>query len=226
MSGDVLATPVARKRRAVWISLAVAAVVALGAITAYGVTTSGGGGDTPDAGSSGSTGSDASATATPTPNPTPTVTATPAPAAPPTVDGELDDDAALVTVETALAAPISTVGTSEDLAVLLKDVAVDAYAAEIEAQWQELVSQGWTITGEPALVSSEVTAVNAEADPATAEISACIDSSAVSILDANGDRIGDDSATVPRALHLFSVVQGDDDIWRIANHTFPNDPTC
>lgn len=224
MSGDVLATPVARKRRAVWISLAVAAAVALGAITVYAVTTSGGGGTDPDAGSGGGGGSSESATATPAP--TPTVTATPAPAAPPTTDGELDDDAALVTVETALAAPISTMGTSEDLAVLLKDVAVDAYAAEIEAQWQELVSQGWTITGEPALVSSDVTTLNAEADPATAEITACIDSSAVAILDANGDRIGDESATVPRALHLFSLVQGDDDIWRIANHSFPNDPTC
>jgi hypothetical protein len=224
MSGDVLATPVARKRRAVWISLAVAAAVALGAIAVYAVTTSGGGGTDPDAGSGGGGGSSESATATPAP--TPTVTATPAPAAPPTTDGELDDDAALVTVETALAAPISTMGTSEDLAVLLKDVAVDAYAAEIEAQWQELVSQGWTITGEPALVSSDVTTLNAEADPATAEITACIDSSAVSILDANGDRIGDESATVPRALHLFSLVQGDDDIWRIANHSFPNDPTC
>lgn len=224
MSGDVLATPVARKRRAVWISLAVAAVIATGAIATYAVTTSGGGGTAPDAGSGG--GSESSDTATPTPAPTPTVTATPAPAAPPTVDGELDDDAALVTVETALAAPISTMGTSEDLAVLLKDVAVDAYAAEIEAQWQELVSQGWTITGEPALVSSDVTAVNADVEPATAEITACIDSSAVAILDANGDRIGDESATVPRALHLFSLVQGDDDIWRIAGHTFPNDPTC
>ncbi|WP_314424384.1 hypothetical protein [uncultured Microbacterium sp.] len=226
MSGDVLATPVARRRKALWISLAVAAVVALGAITAYGVAASGGGGSAPDAGSGGGAGSDTSASTSPTPAPSPTVTATPAPAAPPTVDGELDDDAALVTVETALAAPISTVGTSEDLAVLLKDVAVDAYAAEIEAQWQELVSQGWTITGEPTLVSSDVTAVDAEADPATAEITACIDSSAVAILDANGDRIGDESATMPRALHLFTLVQGDDDIWRIASHSFPNDPTC
>jgi len=223
MSGDVLATPAARRRKALWISLAVATVVALGAVTAYAVTTSGGGSTSPDAGGGGSSGAGTSATSTP--EPTPTVTATPAPAAPP-VEGEIDDEEALITVETALAAPISTVGTSEDLAVLLKDVAVDSYAAELEAQWQELVSQGWTITGAPALVSSDVTAVDADADPATAEITACIDSSAVTILDSNGDRIGDDTATMPRALHLFSLVQGEDDIWRIASHSFPNDPTC
>ena len=57
-------------------------------------------------------------------------------------------------------------------------------------------------------------------------MTACIDSSAVSILDAAGAPIGDDSAKMPRALHLFTLVQGADDIWRIANHSFPNDPTC
>lgn len=207
MSGDVLTTPDARKRRAIWISLAAATVIAVGVLIAL-LTTTGDRGSTPGA------------------EPTPTVTATPAPAAPPTETGELADDEALATIETALAAPISTVGTSADLAALLKDVAVDAYAAELEAQWQELVSQGWSITGSPTLVSSQVTAVSTDTDPATAEVTACIDSSAVSILDAEGAPIGDDSAKMPRALHQFTLVQGADDIWRIATHSFPNDPTC
>lgn len=209
MSGDILATPDARKRRALWISLAAATVIVIGVIIAL-VITAGDRGSTTGAG----------------PSPSPSVTATPAPAGPPTAAGELDDDEALITIETALAAPISTVGTSADLAALLKDVAVDAYAAELEAQWQELVSQGWSITGTPTLVSSIVTSMSTDSDPATAEVTACIDSSAVSILDSAGNPIGDDSAKTPRALHLFTLVQGADDVWRIANHSFPNDPTC
>lgn len=213
MSGDVLGTPADAKRRskALWISIAVVVLIAAGTIVAFALSTSGGGnGDgTPGAAS-----------------PTPTVTATPAPAGPPTVAGELDADEALVTIETALAAPIGTAGTSADLEAVLKDIAVDSYAAELEAQWQELISQGWSIKGSPTLVTTEVTSLTSDTDPPTAQITACIDSSAVSILDANGDPIGDDSAKTPRALHLFTLVQGSDDIWRIANHSFPNDPTC
>lgn len=211
MSGDTLGTPADAKRRrtALWIAIAAVIIIAGGTIAAFALSSAGGGGSTPGAAS-----------------PTPTVTATPAPAGPPTEAGELDDDDALATIELALAAPIGSVGTSADLEALLKDVAVDAYAAELEAQWQELISQGWSIEGTPTLVSSEVTSLDSGSDPPTAAISACIDSSAVKMLDADGKQIGDDSATMPRALHLFTLVQGSDDIWRISSHSFPNDPTC
>lgn len=79
--------------------------------------------------------------------PTPSVTATPAPAADPTEVGELDETVATDVIVTALAAPISTATTPGDLEALLKNVATDAYAAELEAQWLELNSQGWTVSG-------------------------------------------------------------------------------
>lgn len=197
---------------ALWISIAVVVLITAGAIAAFALSTSDGG--------NGSTSGAA------TPAPTPTVTATPAPAGPPTVTGELDADEATVTVEKALAAPIGTAGTSADLEALLADIAVESYAADLEAQWQELISQGWSVEGSPTVLTSEVTTLTSDSDPPTAEITACIDSSAVSVLDADGDPIGDDSAKTPRALHLFTLVQGNDDIWRIADHSFPNDPTC
>lgn len=218
MSGDIFSTPATVRRRALWITSALAALIAIGVAVAIAVTAPS------DAGSSSAGPPNTSSSESP--SPTPTVTATPAPAGPATAVGTIDDAEALTTIETALAAPISTAGTSADLAALLKDVAVDAYAAELEAQWQELVSQGWSITGAPVLVSSSVTSLNTDADPATAEVSACIDSSAVELLDAAGAPIGDDSAKMPRALHLFTLVQGSDDIWRISAHSFPNDPTC
>jgi hypothetical protein len=217
MSGDNFAMPATARRKAVWISLAAAILIAIGVTVAFALTTPS---------DDGTPGADPPSTASSTASPTPTVTSTPAPAGPTTAVGTIDDDEALVTIETALAAPIGTAGTAADLAAVLKDVAVDSYAAELEAQWQELVSQGWSITGTPVLVSSTVTSMNSDSDPPTAEITACIDSSAVTLLDADGDPIGDDSAKTPRALHLFTLVQGPDDIWRIATHSFPNDPTC
>jgi hypothetical protein len=211
MSGDILGTPAdaKRRRKAIWITTGVLVLITAGTIATFATMNAGGGGSSPGAAS-----------------PTPVVTATPAPAGPATAVGELDDDEALLTIETALAAPIGSVGTSADLEALLKDVAVDSYAAELEAQWQELVSQGWSIQGSPTLVSSDVTSMKADAAVPTAEVTACIDSSAVSMLDADGKPIGDASAKTPRALHLFTLVQGTDDIWRIASHSFPNDPTC
>lgn len=187
------------------------AVLVSGIIAAYALSTADGG-SSPGAGS--------------TPAPTPTVTATPAPAGPPTAAGELDEKDALVTIETALAVPIGSVGTSADLDALVKDIAVDSYSAELEAQWQELLAQGWSMQGSPTLISTEVTSLDTATTPATANITACVDSSAVTLLDAEGAPVGDQSAKTPRALHLFTLVQGSDDIWRIAAHSFPNDPTC
>jgi len=158
--------------------------------------------------------------------PMPTVTATPATAAPGTAAGELADDEALTIVETALAASLSGIGTPEDLDALLQDIAVDDYAAELEAQWLELSSQGWTVTGAPTLVDAEVTSLDLDADQPVAQVTACVDSSDVEMLDAADARIGDPAATTPRALHLFTLVQDDDGAWRISAHSFPNDPTC
>lgn len=211
MSDDVLGTPVAKKRNtALWVAIAAVVLAFAATIGAFALSS-----NTP-----GEAGAGAS------PSATPTVTASPAPAAPPTEVGEIDDDQALTTIETALAAPIGSAGTADDLAAVLKNVAVDSYAAELEAQWQELVSQGWSITGTPTLVSTQITALDAASDPPTAEITACVDSSDVTMLDADGKPIGDATAKMPRALHLFTLVQGSDDIWRISAHSFPNDPTC
>lgn len=212
MSEDVsVGTPGARKRTvAVWVAVGALVLGVTGAIIAV----------TLNQGSAG--GPDGSAT----PMPTPSVTATPAPAADPTEVGELDETVATDVIVTALAAPISTATTPGDLEALLKNVATDAYAAELEAQWLELNSQGWTVSGSPDLVSTAVTALDTDAAVPTAQVTACLDSSAVVIADYAGDPIGDVSAMTPRALHLFTLLQGDDGVWRISSHTFPNDPTC
>lgn len=213
MSEDVSVGTTGARKRTVAILIALFAVAVLGAVNAA------------IAHSAPSDGDDAMPTAS-VPTPTPSVTATPAPAADPTDPRKLNEVQANDVIETALAAPFTTVGTADDLDALLTNVAVDSYAAELQAQWQELASQGWTISRTPVLVSTDVVNLDADAAPPTAEVIACVDSSAVTIADAEGDPVGDPSATLPRALHLFSLVQGDDDIWRISTHSFPNDPKC
>lgn len=213
MSEDVVGTPGAHKHTLViWAAIAVLLLLIAGAVTALALAPGSTDPGRPAAGS--------------TPSPTPEVTVTPAPAAAPVRPGVLDEDDASAVLTVALAAPIATVGTSADLAELLKNIAVDAYAAELEAQWQELLSQGWSLSGAPEVVSTEVTRLDDESTPATAEVTACIDSSDVVMSDADGEPIGDASAQLPRARHLFTLVQGEDDIWRISAHSFPNDPKC
>lgn len=210
MSEDVLGTGAPKRTIAIWCAIAALVLIVVGTVIAFAVVP----------GLSGPIRSGAD------PSPTPSVTATPAPAATPSSTTTLADDDATDVIEMALAAPFASVGTSADLTELLRNVAVDSYAAELEAQWQELVSQGWTIAGTPTLISTDVTDLDMESDAPTATVTACVDSSAVTISDSAGKPIGDPAAMTPRALHLFSLIQGSDDVWRISAHSFPNDPTC
>ena len=164
----------------------------------------------------------------PTASGSPTASSSPSPAGPltPAGPGELDEDSAAAVVSSAIGAPLTSADTEAALADVLAGVAVEGYAAELEAQWLELTSQGWSMTGSPHIESLEITTLDTDSDPASAEIVACIDSSEVTMIDAAGDPVGDPSATSPRALHQYTMVQGNDGIWRISSHSFPNDPSC
>lgn len=140
--------------------------------------------------------------------------------------GDLDEDAAAGVISIAIDTPLSATDTHDALDIALADIAVEGYAAELEAQWLELTSQGWSQSGSPHVESLEIVALDSDSDPATSEVIACIDSSDVVTVDAEGAPIGDPAASSPRALHLFTMVQGDDGIWRVSSHSFPNDPSC
>lgn len=105
----------------------------------------------------------------------------------------------------------------------LANVASGAYLAEIEAQFTELEANGWTTSGAPVVETVTVLPSTAET-PATATVEACIDSSAVLVLDADGEPVGTSSS--PRAKHLFTLNQEANGSWRITSHSFANDPAC
>jgi len=141
-------------------------------------------------------------------------------AAPVTEKGELKGEEADDTVEHIVTVPFEPVETSDDLEKRLGKVATGDYLAELEAQWQELTANGWTIEGKPEVVWTKTGKV---AD-GKAELVACIDSSAVRTIDAKGKPIGE--STAPPARHLFTLEQSKDGAWRIASHSFPDDPAC
>lgn len=150
----------------------------------------------------------------------PVVVVTPAAPAPPTALGTLEDTAATDVIAHVLEISIVHVETADDLGKLMENVAANGYLAELENQWQELVANGWAMDGSPTVVSTEIH----EVSDTSATVTACIDSSNVRTLDADGNAIGAASGT--RALNTFALEQSDDGIWRITSHSFPNDPAC
>lgn len=173
-----------------------------------------------------------SPTAPSSPTPPGTPSSAPPSSAPPSdaptaaAPGELDEGSAKDVISLAIDTPLTSADTEDALDDTLADIAIEGYAAELEAQWLELTSQGWSLTGSPHVESLEIITLEADSDPATAQVVACIDSSEVTTVDAAGDPVGDPSAASPRALHHFTMIQGDDGVWRISTHSFPDDPSC
>ncbi|MDO8383766.1 MAG: hypothetical protein Q7T17_12420 [Microbacterium sp.] len=155
--------------------------------------------------------------------PTPSVSATPVAPPTPTEPGALDDQSAQTVLETVLTA-VATTPSSADPTAVLANVAEGSYLNELAAQFQELDANGWTMVGEPVVESTVVTSLNLEAAPATATVSACIDSSGVTMLDSAGVPFVGQST--PRSTHLFGVSQGADGSWKITSHRFPDDAAC
>lgn len=175
--------------------------------------------------------SDSPGTATPSAPAAPSTPARPDPSSAPqavvsTAPGELSEEDATALVEIAVVPPLDEVGTEQALDSALAGVVIDSYAEELHAQWLELTSQGWTLTGAPTVQSLEITALDDTSQPVTAEVLVCIDSSDVRIVDADGNVVGDPEAVMARAQHRFTMIQADDGIWRISSHAFPDAHEC
>lgn len=138
------------------------------------------------------------------------------------VVGPLTEKQATSVLEEAVQVPLDTGETDADLAKQLQNVAQGGYLQELTAEWQELVTNEWSITGVPTVVKSEVT----DADDAQATVRSCLDYSKVSVKDSAGNTVGTPDAAAARALHIFTFTAGEDGVWRVSAHTFPDDPAC
>lgn len=103
-------------------------------------------------------------------------------------------------------------------------VADDAALAAIESQVHEYQVLGWSQVGTPEIVSTEIVALDDDADPPTARVQVCLDHSTVQVLDSQGVSMVDESAPM-RTLQLWTLEQTDG-VWVLVDQTFPDDPTC
>ncbi|MFH5824413.1 hypothetical protein [Georgenia sp. AZ-5] len=88
----------------------------------------------------------------------------------------------------------------------------------------ELRDNGWTQTGEPEILSSEVIESALSEDPPRVVLGACVDSSKVQVTDAAGQPRRDPAAVRPTT-NIFTLVFVDGR-WRLGDLTFPDDPDC
>lgn len=163
----------------------------------------------------------ASDSATATDQPTTTPTSDPDPRRPPTpVD---------VPPEVAEDATDSAAGYTEVVADALGDPGADlsgqgavaGVALEaLQAQADEYERSGWRIEGQPRVVSVDVY----EHEEDRMLVGACVDNSAVRVLDQAGDVVSD-GADLPPTLNIFTLSLRDAD-WVVVDISFPADPDC
>lgn len=175
------------------------------------------------------TGAAVSADPTPT-NPAPTNPApptTPAPVAtsdPSAPEGTVSPEIATTAVESLLVTLASDPEGVQPDDTTLTSLATGAILNEIAADTQELEANGWTRTGVAKVDGVRIISNDPSANPATAVVEVCVDSTDVRLLDVAGDVIGDPLAT-PRSLNIYSLVS-EGGVWRVAARTFPDEPAC
>ncbi|OZM70341.1 hypothetical protein CFN78_25815 [Amycolatopsis antarctica] len=107
------------------------------------------------------------------------------------------------------------------------DAAAEGFAkGEVEATMAEFTANGWRQEGTATVTEVRTVASDPGADPPTATVWACVDSSGVRIVDETGqvvsERAAGDGTRVP---HLYTMVLSGDR-WKAIDHTFPPEPSC
>lgn len=105
------------------------------------------------------------------------------------------------------------------------DVVSGAARDELEAQQLEFAANGWSLTGDTKVDGVSVLASDPAGNPPSARVQACVDSSAVVVVDADGKPVPSNPDAVRRALNIYDL-NFVDGVWRVVSHSFPDDPTC
>lgn len=139
--------------------------------------------------------------------------------------GEVDDGTAaelvepLVDTSARLLADPSALD-SDGLATLVAGEAM----RQARATAQEYADLGWHQVGTPLVASASLVSLDADARPARARVEACLDHSAVDVVDAEGVSRVDPSAP-RRVLNIFDLERRDG-AWVVVDRTLPVDTDC
>jgi hypothetical protein len=93
---------------------------------------------------------------------------------------------------------------------------------QLTNQSQEYVQNGWHVVGRSRVVRSSV--VGRSTKPPTLTVAACLDNSAVRVVDRSGKKLPA-SAANGRTLNILTLVLRHGE-WVVANQSFPDDPDC
>ncbi|NDL58507.1 hypothetical protein [Phytoactinopolyspora mesophila] len=155
--------------------------------------------------------------------------ATSEPTSPP-ADGEIDPDEAVREAERVLAEFLAESDAAyqdpgADLSALAEIAGGVAYS-EVQAGVTELESVEWRQSGTVDIVEFRPGDVDVSASPASVELSACLDTADIDLVDKSGDSVRgpvDDGPS--RTLHQYRVEHVDGQ-WMVVDHTFPDDADC
>ncbi len=206
--------PPRRRRRA---AVALAALVGAGAIAAIAIAI----GTSVPAERTAQPGDDAAAAE---PSATPLALPTPTPA--PLGDEASSEQAAVASVEALVTATNEVLQRADGGTEGLDAVAVGFVKGEVEALALERSKMGYTQVGQARITSTTVDSIDLAAAPPTAQLSVCIDTSDIDVLDANGDSVADQLYRPGHpVLNRYGLVYTDG-LWRVSTHDIPDGATC
>lgn len=95
---------------------------------------------------------------------------------------------------------------------------------ELRNRVAEYDSSGWRVLGEPVIVSQRV--VQLLEDPEQAVVDACIDNSAVRVVDPDGKRVPNSKPAEPRTRNIITLVKTKKGAWIVADQRPAAKPDC
>ena len=135
--------------------------------------------------------------------------------------GAPDVTAAVDTVGRAMAGIDAVLATPAAAGTLLDDdVLVGAAREALLSQATEYADNGWTVRGKPRIVRMVVH----HAAAGGLQVRACVDQSAVQVVDRTGRALPPGAAT-PRTWMIYRLAPAGDG-WQVTDQTFPDDPDC
>lgn len=106
----------------------------------------------------------------------------------------------------------------------LEATLMDSALAEAEAEYGEMAVNGWRMEGTPRVVGTPKATATRYREADALRVAACIDSSEVRLVDAQGRTVGAEPRE-RRALNLFTLVR-DGDSWKVAERSLPAETAC
>ena len=158
------------------------------------------------------------------PPPPPVQVPMPTPA--PIGDEAVATEAVVSSVETLVDATNEVLQRADGGTEGIESVATGFVEGEVQALALEREKLGYTQVGEATVTSTKVRSIDLAANPPTALLEVCIDTSDLDVLDPNGESVADQLYRPGHpVMHLYGAVFLDG-LWRVSTHEIPDGASC